>query len=62
MKSWKDDYSPKQIAQIASYVKSMHGSNPPGAKRKTGELYQEQKAAAADSTAAKPDSVKIATK
>ncbi|HLI92961.1 MAG TPA: cbb3-type cytochrome c oxidase N-terminal domain-containing protein, partial [Puia sp.] len=31
MKSWKDDYSPQQIAQLASYVKSLAGTNPPNA-------------------------------
>lgn len=38
MKSWKDDFSPKQIAQLASFIKSLHGSNPPGAKEPQGEL------------------------
>ena len=41
MKSWKEDFSPSQIAQLASFVKSLHGSNPPGAKDKQGELYVE---------------------
>src|SRR6185312_1373083 len=36
MKSWKDDYSPRQIAQLASYVKSLAGSNPPNAKAPQG--------------------------
>lgn len=39
MKSWKDDFSPFQIAQLASYIKSLHGSNPPNQKQKQGELY-----------------------
>ena len=53
MKSWKDDYSPVQIAQIASYVKSLQGTNPQPAKEKQGELFVEQGAAApADSTSA----------
>ncbi|BDQ10986.1 cbb3-type cytochrome c oxidase N-terminal domain-containing protein [Sediminibacterium sp. TEGAF015] len=53
MKSWKDDYSPIQIAQIASYVKSLQGTNPQPAKEKQGELFVEQGAAApADSTSA----------
>jgi cytochrome c oxidase cbb3-type subunit 3 len=53
MKSWKDDYSPLQIEQIASYVKSLHGTNPPNAKPKQGDLYVEGGAAAAsDSTKA----------
>lgn len=42
MRSWKDDLSPVQIAQVTSYIKSLHGSNPPNAKEKQGELYQEQ--------------------
>lgn len=49
MKSWKDDFSPTQIAQLSSYVESLKGSNPPGAKEKQGELYVE--GAAADATA-----------
>jgi len=59
MKSWKDDYSPVQIAQLASYVKSLKGTNPPNPKEKQGELYQENAAApAADSAAVKKDSIK----
>jgi len=42
MRSWKDELSPVQIAQVASYIKSTHGSNPPNAKPQQGELYQEQ--------------------
>ncbi|HEV2353540.1 MAG TPA: cbb3-type cytochrome c oxidase N-terminal domain-containing protein [Puia sp.] len=38
MKSWKDDYSPQQIAQLASYVKSLSGTNPPNAKAPQGTL------------------------
>lgn len=48
MKSWKDDFTPSQIAQIASYVKSLHGSHPPNSKPPQGELYKE--AAASDSS------------
>ncbi|OQP53340.1 hypothetical protein A4D02_22910 [Niastella koreensis] len=42
MRSWKDDLSPMQIAQVASYIKSIHGSNPPNGKPKQGDLYQEE--------------------
>jgi len=45
MKSWKDDYSPLQLAQIASYVKSMHGSNPPNPKAPQGVLFSDGNAA-----------------
>ena len=48
MKSWKDDYTPGQIAQIASYVKSIHGTNPPSPKAPQGVLYTEE--AKVDST------------
>jgi cytochrome c oxidase cbb3-type subunit 3 len=53
MKSWKDDYSPLQIQQLASYVKSLRGSHPPNPKDPQGTLYAEDKAAAPDSAAAK---------
>ena len=41
MKSWKDDYSPNQIAQLTSYIKSLRGTNPPNPKAAQGELYKE---------------------
>lgn len=41
MKSWKDDFSPKQIADIASYIKSIRGTTPAAPKEKQGELYVE---------------------
>jgi len=41
MKSWKDDFSPKQLAQLTSYIKSIHGSNPPNQKEHQGELEKE---------------------
>jgi cytochrome c oxidase cbb3-type subunit 3 len=40
MKSWKDDFSPVQIARIASYVKSLEGTNPPNAKPPQGVLVK----------------------
>lgn len=38
MKSWKDDFSPSQIAQIASYVLSMQGTHPANAKPPQGTV------------------------
>lgn len=54
MPQWQNQYSNKQIAQVASYVKSLHGTNPPGAKAPQGTLMVEEatKAPAKDSTAA----------
>jgi cytochrome c oxidase cbb3-type subunit III len=54
MKSWKDDFSPKQIQELASFVKSLKGTTPATAKEKQGELYIEA-GAPADSTAAPAD-------
>lgn len=54
MKSWKEDLSPQQIAQVASYIKTLVGTNPPNAKEAQGEEYVEPAEAApvaADSTA-----------
>jgi len=56
MKSWKDDYSPKQIQQIASYVRTLHGTTPAAPKPKQGELYQE----AASPSAPAADTAKAA--
>ncbi len=42
MKPWKDDFSPKQIAQLTSYVESFKGTNPPNPKDKQGDLYVEK--------------------
>ena len=42
MKSWKDDFSPVQIAELASFVKSLHGTNPPNPKAPQGTLYIEE--------------------
>lgn len=42
MKSWKDDYSPAQIAQITSYIKSLKGTKPGTPKEPQGELYKEK--------------------
>ncbi len=52
MKSWKDDFSPKQIQELASFVKSLKGTKPAVPKAAQGELYIEAatKTTAADST------------
>lgn len=62
MRSWKDDLSPVMIAQVASYIKSIHGTNPPNAKAQQGELYTEGAAAPAkDSTGAGQPAAKDST-
>lgn len=57
MRSWKDDFSPMQLAQLASFVKSLNGTNPPNPKEPQGQEYTEGAANAAavtDSTAGAP--------
>jgi len=59
MKSWKEDLSPMQIAQISSYIKSIQGTNPPNAKAPQGEPYVEVGAPISDSTTVKVDSLSV---
>ncbi|MDZ4808637.1 MAG: cbb3-type cytochrome c oxidase N-terminal domain-containing protein [Bacteroidota bacterium] len=42
MRSWKDDLSAKQIAQLTSYIKTLKGSKPVNPKEQQGELYKEE--------------------
>ena len=42
MKSWEQDLGARQIHEVASYVKSLKGTNPANAKEKEGELYVEK--------------------
>ena len=41
MISWKDQLSPKQIAQVASFIGSLKGTNPAGGKEPQGDLFKE---------------------
>lgn len=41
MQSWSSTYSPVQIQQLASYIKSLKGTNPPNAKAPQGDLFRE---------------------
>jgi len=60
MKSWKEDLSPMQIAQVTSYIKSLAGTNPPNAKAPQGDLYVDQGAKTTnDSTAVVADSLAV---
>lgn len=51
MISWEQALNPVMIRQVASYVISLEGSNPPGAKGPEGEVWVPQEAAPTDSTA-----------
>ena len=58
MKSWKDDLSPSQIADIASFVTTFQGTTPTNPKEKQGEIYSETDIIN-DSTTVKVDSVMV---
>lgn len=60
MKSWKEDFSPSQMADIASYVSTLRGTNPLNPKEKQGELWIESGAALSDSSAVVADSTSSA--
>jgi len=42
MQAWEKNYSPKEISNIASYIKTLHGTNPPNAKAPQGDLFTEK--------------------
>ncbi|ULQ50828.1 cbb3-type cytochrome c oxidase N-terminal domain-containing protein [Flavihumibacter fluvii] len=60
MRAWKDEFSPVKIAEMASFIKSIHGTNPPNGKEKQGDLYSES-AATSDSTAVTPTAPTISS-
>lgn len=43
---WKSDLKPSQIAQVASYVMTLHGTNPADGKEPEGDLWKDESAAA----------------
>lgn len=57
MISWKSQLTPKQIQQVASYILTLHGTNPEGAKEPQGEKWIEEAQTDSVSTA-KVDSLK----
>ncbi len=58
MRAWQDNFSPNQIAQLASYIKSISNTNLKG-KDPQGEIYKEETAAKKDSTVVKKDTVQV---
>ena len=41
MQSWQTTYSPVEMQQLSSYIRSMRGTNPPNPKAPQGDLYKE---------------------
>jgi cytochrome c oxidase cbb3-type subunit 3 len=56
MQSWIIKFNPKEISQIASFIKTLKGSNPPGAKAPQGDLFVEGASVDSSATAVQLDS------
>jgi cytochrome c oxidase cbb3-type subunit 3 len=54
MKSWKSDLSPMAMAQVTSYILTLQGTNPAGAKAPEGALYEPGAATTPIDTTASP--------
>jgi cytochrome c oxidase cbb3-type subunit III len=55
MQSWAIKFNPKEMSEIASFVKTLKGTNPPNGKAPQGDIYAEETAGAA----APADSLKV---
>ena len=58
MISWQNQFNPKTMQEVASYVISLQGTKPPNAKAPEGQLYVET---GGDSTKTRTDSTKVKT-
>jgi cytochrome c oxidase cbb3-type subunit 3 len=57
MQAWEKQYSPKQMAELASYVKTLKGTNPPNPKAPQGDLYTDAPVIDSAATVVAKDSV-----
>lgn len=60
MAAWANKFNPKEISFIASYIKTLKDTNPPGAKAAQGDIYEESVIGAA--SASKTANTKTVTK
>jgi mono/diheme cytochrome c family protein len=58
MITWKAQMNPKQIQQVASYVLTLKGTNPPNGKAPEGTVYKEEPVKTDSTKVVKTDSVK----
>lgn len=59
MQSWKEQLGAKQMAQVASYIMTLQGTNPPNPKAPQGTLYVPESTSPADTTAAPTDTTVV---
>jgi cytochrome c oxidase cbb3-type subunit 3 len=53
MIAWETQLSPMQIQQVASYILTLRGTNPPGAKEPQGEVWKEENISTSADTTSK---------
>lgn len=53
MQAWGKNFSAKEINDLAGFIKSLKGTNPPNGKAPQGDLYTEDASSAGDSSAVK---------
>ena len=53
MQSWQTMFSPVQLKNLASYVKSIKGTNPPNPKAPQGVIFSDEKKSVTDSSTTK---------
>ena len=58
MQSWASKFSPKEMSQLASYIKTLKGTNPPNGKVPQGDILTEEMTTDSLKTI-KADSIKI---
>ncbi|MBP6432509.1 MAG: c-type cytochrome, partial [Ferruginibacter sp.] len=61
MQSWATEFTPKEMSLIASYVKTLHGTNPPNGKAPQGDLFTEDATANTTDTVTKAVTSKVDT-
>jgi cytochrome c oxidase cbb3-type subunit 3 len=59
MKSWKDELNPVQMQEVASYILTMGGTNPPDAKAPEGDEFIPATSSPVDSTATVEEGIKL---
>lgn len=59
MIAWSSQLNPSDMQKVASYILTLHGTNPPNPKAPQGDIWKEEGAAAPQDTTA-PDTVKTA--
>ncbi|MCB0643447.1 MAG: c-type cytochrome, partial [Phaeodactylibacter sp.] len=61
MIAWKAQLGAGDMQKVASYILTLHGTNPPNAKEPQGELYQEEQADLENETTPPADSTETTT-